>query len=226
MIKARALPILYQTICASFCVILVVSNILSAKMIELPLVMLRIPAGLVTYPLTFLLSDLVTEIFGVRRAKQMVYIALGMSLLSFCIIQIGLLLPAYGAEEQRSFQTVLGLSSLRIFSSLVSYISAQIIGIRLYAAIRYWSGSRFLWLRNSGSICISQIVDTVTLDLIFLWGGLGMAMSEVLSIMLFSYLYKVFFGIVCTPLFYLFVFLIRGREQKTWVQTKPFLFAR
>ncbi len=94
MIKLRTPQIIYQVICASFCVIVVISNILSAKMVMLPLLALSLPAGLITYPRTFLLSDLVTEIFGAKRAKLMVYIALAMSLLSFGMIQISLLLPA------------------------------------------------------------------------------------------------------------------------------------
>lgn len=219
MIKSRAFQVLYQTICASFCVIVVVSNILSAKMVTLPLIALNIPAGLITYPLTFLLSDLVTEIFGARRAKLMVYIALAISLLSFGMIQVGLILPTNGLDNQKAFQAVLGLSGLRIFSSLISYVTSQIVDIQLYAAIKRWTGSKFLWLRNNGSTCASQIVDTVMIDLIFLWWGLGMTMDEVAPIMLFSYAYKAFFSVACTPLFYLLVFLIRGR----WKSVKQVL---
>lgn len=217
MIKSRKLQAIYQMICASFCVIVVVSNILSAKMVTLPYLALSIPAGLITYPLTFLLSDLVTEIFGAARAKLMVYIALAMSLLSFGMIQVALLLPEGGFDEQKSFQAVLGLSGLRIFSSLISYLTSQLIDIQLYAAIKQWTGPKFLWLRNNGSTCVAQIVDTVMIDLIFLWWGLGMTMSQVAPIMLFSYVYKALFSVACTPIFYFLVFLIRGR----WQSIKP-----
>lgn len=213
MIKSRSLQVIYQLICASFCVIVVISNILSAKMVTLPFFALSIPAGLITYPLTFLLSDLVTEIFGAKRAKLMVCIAFAMSLLSFGMIQITLLLPESGFDEQKAFQVVLGLSGLRIFSSLISYLTSQLVDIHIYAAIKLWTGSKFLWLRNNASTCISQIVDTVMIDLIFLWWGLGMTMAEVAPIMLFSYLYKAFFSVACTPIFYFLVFLIRGRWQ-------------
>ena len=222
MIKSRMLQAIYQVICASFCVIVVISNILSAKMVTLPFLALSIPAGLITYPLTFLLSDLVTEIFGAKRAKLMVYIALAMSLLSFGMIQIALLLPESGFDEQKAFQAVLGLSGLRIFSSLISYLTSQLVDIQLYAAIKQWTGPKFLWLRNNGSTCVSQIVDTVMIDLIFLWWGLGMTMAEVAPIMLFSYAYKAFFSVACTPIFYFLVFLIRGKWQS---DTKIFSFS-
>lgn len=203
---------LYQVICTCFCSIALLSNILSAKMVLLPLINLAIPAGLICYPLTFLLSDLVTEIFGAQRAKLMVYIALGVSLFSFCLIELALSLPSIRID---SFQATLELSGLRIFSSLTSYIASQIAGIRLYAAIKRRTGEKWLWLRNNGSMFASQIIDTVMIDLLFLWWGLGMTLTQVAPIMLFSYAYKAFFSAACTPLFYLLVFLIRGSWPHT-----------
>lgn len=220
MIKMSS-QLIYQVICASFTVIVVISNILSAKMITLPLLPFSIPAGLIFYPITFLLTDLITEIFGAKRAKQMIYIALAMNLLSFAIIQVGLLLPGNEFEEQKAFQMVLGLTGLRIFSSLISYITSQIVDIQLYSLIKQWTGPKHLWLRNNGSTCVSQIVDTVMIDLIFLWWGLGMSIAEVMPIMVFSYLYKACFSVICTPLFYFLVFVIQGKWQ---VNAKIFRF--
>ncbi len=212
MNKLTTSQLFYQIISACFCVIVVISNLLSAKMVKLPLFPL-IPAGLIFYPLTFLLSDLVTEVFGPKRAKLMIYIALAMNLLSLALIQISLILPSAAFEEQKAFQAVLGLSGLRIFSSLISYITSQVIDIQIYAAIKQWTGPRLLWLRNNGSTCLSQIIDTVMVDLIFLWWGLGMTLTEVIPIMLFSYAYKACFSIASTPLFYLLVFIVRGKWQ-------------
>jgi uncharacterized integral membrane protein (TIGR00697 family) len=205
--------LLYQILSASFCVIVIISNILSAKMVMLPLIHLAIPAGLITYPLTFLLSDLVTEIFGAKRARFMIYMTLGMNLLSLGMIQVGLWLPTTSFDEQIAFQTVLGLSSIRIFSSLTSYAVSQVVDVQLYAAIKRWTGPKWLWLRNNGSTCTAQLVDTILIDLLFLFWGLGMSMAEVLPIIFFSYLYKALFSFACTPLFYLLVFLIRKQWQ-------------
>lgn len=216
MLTLTKLQVIYQVISASFCVIVVVSNILSAKMILLPFFALSIPAGLITYPLTFLISDLVTEIFGPKHAKLMVYLALAMSLLSFCMIDLALMLPESTFNTSNAFQAVLGLSGLRIFSSLISYVTAQLVDIQLYAAIKRWTGPHHLWLRNNGSTCISQMVDTIMVDLIFLWWGLQIPMQEVFPIIVFSYAYKAFFSLASTPLFYLLVFLIRRLIVSTY----------
>jgi uncharacterized integral membrane protein (TIGR00697 family) len=202
---------LYQSISAAFCVIVVISNIISAKMVSLPHVDFSIPAGLIIYPLTFLLSGLVTEIFGQKKAKLIVYIGLWMSVLSFIIIQLALMLPAEKPEANSPFQLVLGLSGLRIFSSLTAYLFGQIADIQIYAWIKRWTPDRFLWLRNNGSTCISQMIDTVIIDMMFLYWGLGMEMNSVYPIMLFSFAYKAFFSLICTPLFYFCVFFIRRR---------------
>lgn len=204
----------YQIISAAFCVIVVISNIISAKMVKLPYLHdFSIPAGLILYPLTFLLSDLVTEIYGPKKAKLMVYIALGMNLLNFALIQFALILPASFEGEQAAFRAVLGLSGLRIFSSLTAYVVAQIVDIQLYALIKRWTGPHFLWLRNNGSTCASQIVDTVIVDIIYLYWGLEMGLMEVISIMCLSYIYKAFFSIANTPLFYLSVYLVKTKLQ-------------
>lgn len=210
--KLPAMEKIYHAISAAFCVIVVLSNIISAKMVVLPYIGFSIPAGLITYPLTFLLSDLVTEFFGAKKAKFMVYIALVMNLLSFGIIELALWLPTDMLGDQNAFQIVLGLSGLRIFSSLTAYIIAQLADIQLYAMIKKWTGPRYLWLRNNGSTCISQMIDTVAVDIIFLYWGLNMAMEEVVPIMIFSYAYKALFSVSTTPIFYFCVFIL----QKQW----------
>ncbi len=219
--KKDTLQIFYQVIVASFSVIVVISNIISAKLVELPFFDISLPAGLITYPLTFLLSDLVTEIFGARQARIMVYIAFGMNLLGFGIIEIALLLPTVEAADFSAFYLVLGLSGIRIFASLVSYLISQIADIQIYAIIKAWSGPRYLWLRNNGSACVSQFIDTVLIDMIYLYWGMGMEIRAVLPMMLVSYLYKIFFRAANTPLFYLSIYLV----NKNW-ERKELLAAK
>ena len=205
---------LYNVICVTFSVMVLMSNIISAKMVALPFLDFSIPAGLVFYPITFLLSDLVTELFGVKRAKEMVYMALAMNLLSFAMIELTLILPTQNFEEQGAFRIVWGLSGLRIFASLTAYAIAQIADIYLYAWIKRWTGPRFLWLRNNASTCISQIIDTAAIDIIYLYWGLSMDIAQVLPIMIFSYTYKAFFSLASTPLFYYFVFSFNNKWIK------------
>lgn len=204
---------LYHVISSAFCVIVVLSNMISAKMVTFPLLGMDFPVGMVIYPFTFLLSAIVTELFGVSFAKRMVYTALSMNLLGLGIIELALLLPAANGETEVAFQVVMGLSGLRIFSSLTAYFISQIIDIQVYAWIKKWTGPRFLWLRNNGATCLSQMVDTVVLDMIYLYWGLSMGMDQVVPIMIFSYLYKAFFSLASTPLFYLCIFTLQKTKS-------------
>lgn len=194
-----------RTLCAAFSIVVVLSNLLSAKMVPLPLVDCAIPAGLVIYPLAFLLSNGVSELFGWRRARQMVYIAFAMNLLSFGLIELTLLLPSAEMGQEGSFEAIFGLSRLRILSSLVAYSTAQMAEVYLYRAIRGWTSDKNLWLRSSGATCIAQLIDTIVIDLCYLHLGLGMGIAQIVPIILFSYSYKVAFTLVGTPIFCLLV---------------------
>lgn len=204
----------YLILSITFSVIVVLSNILSAKMVPLPFFHLIIPAGLITYPLTFFLSDLVTEIYGPKKAKLMVYTALSMCLLSFALSEFALRLPGNNPETNHALTLVLGLSGLRVFSSLTAYIIAQVADIQIYALIKKWTGESHLWLRNNASTCLSQLIDTILIDILFLYWGLNMGLNEVIPIMIFSYLYKALFSISSTPLFYLGVHILQKIKLK------------
>ncbi|CDR35177.1 Conserved putative membrane protein [Criblamydia sequanensis CRIB-18] len=201
---------IYRIISTTFSVIVVVSNIISAKLFALPLFSnFSIPAGLLTYPLTFLLSDLTTEIFGAKKSREMVYMAFGMTLLSFAIIQLALYMPSNDPLNAQAFKEVFGLNGMIVFSSLAAYAAAQLLDIKLYSYIRFLTGPRFLWVRNNGSTLLSQIADTFIVNSIHLTIGLGMDPSSVLWIMAISYFYKAFVSIAVTPLFYLLLYLIQ-----------------
>ena len=81
--------------------------------------------------------------------------------------------------EHEAYREILGLSGLRIISSLIAFIAAQLVDIQFYSLIKRWTGDKFLWLRNNGSTCLSQIVDTILIDVIYLYLGLGMAWRDI-----------------------------------------------
>ncbi|MCB1111293.1 MAG: queuosine precursor transporter [Chlamydiales bacterium] len=203
------MQILYLMLCVSFTLVVVLSNVLSGNMISLAYANCCVPAGLLTYPLTFLLSDLVSEVYGAKKATKMVYLALSVNLACFCLIEAVLFL--YPVADAR--REMLNLGALRIFASLSAYLVAQTTDIQLYSIIRKWSGEKWLWLRNNCSTCLSQMLDTFIIDMIFLYWGMGMEIRDVAPIMCISYCYKAFFSVLCTPLLYLFLHLIKNMNR-------------
>lgn len=194
-----------------FAVVVIVSNILSAKMLDVPFVGSMIPAGGITYPFSFLISNLMTELFGVKKARYMVYICFAASFLSFLMIGAVLLLPGRQTVENQAFHITLGLSALRFFSSMLAYVVSQIADIQVYAFIKKLTGGRRLWMCSNGSTIFSQLIDTLILDILFLYFGLGMRIQEVIGVMAISIGYKTVCSIAMTPLFYLSLLLLKAR---------------
>ncbi len=202
---------LFQVLTTLFCVVVVLSNVLTGKLIRAPFYSdLALPAGLITYPITFLISDVVTEIFGAKRAKFMVLLGFLMCFVSYAAVSLILFLPAYDPSNQRTFETAFSLYGPALYSSMIAFVISQIVDIRLYEAIKKFTGGKHLWLRNCGSTLISQAYDTFFVTFIFFYFGVNLDLSPILKITLLSYVYKAAITLAFIPLFYIMVNTIRN----------------
>lgn len=203
----------YQVASTLFCLIVVLSNIISAKMVKFSFLPgLLIPAGLLIYPLTFIISNFVTELYGTAKARSMVYLSLCITLIAFVIINFAVMLPTSSEGEQYAFQAVMGLSGLRICCSVIAYLGSQLVDIQLYAWIRKLTGNRWLWVRSNLATYSSQVIDTIIIDLLYMYWGLGMELNQVIPVMLFSFSYKLVFTLANTPLFYMSLFWVEKKR--------------
>jgi len=220
----------FALLTAGFVVVLVLTNIIGVKLFlafpeSLPHGLfgeaITLTTGLITYPITFLLTDIVCEVYGKRRANLMVAAGFFFSLVSLLLIQIALALPgapAWSATNpnfpsveamQRAFESVFTLPGVLILGSMTAYLVAQLLDVRLF---HYWKDvtrGRHLWLRNNASTMVSQMVDTIIVNSIFLGFGLGLAWGIVGQIIVASYLFKLVVAALDTPFVYLGVGLLR-----------------
>lgn len=219
----------FATMAAFFCVVLVLTNIIGVKLFELfpdgrPAWMpgsgpLTLTSGILTYPITFLLTDVVSEIWGRRRAGAMVVMGFFTSLLMLGIVALARALPispfwslpaeAMGGEPldaaalQHAFEATFFFPGLLLFASMLAYLVAQLLDVRLY---HFWwklTGGGHMWVRNNGSTMLSQLVDTIIVVSIYLRFGLEQEWSTIGSVILAVYLCKVLLAVVDTPLIYL-----------------------
>lgn len=215
----------YTVLAAAFAVVLVLTNIIGTKLFALfpdggPAWInggesITLTAGIVTYPLTFWLTDIVSELWGRRRADLMVLLGFGMSFLMLGIVQLGLALPpsdfwtlgARGiedpAEMQAAFDATFHNPRILLFASMLAYMVAQLFDVRLY---HFWwrvTKGRHMWVRNNGSTMISQLVDTIIVNGIFLRWGLSLEWTTIGEIILWVYICKVVLALLDTPLLYL-----------------------
>jgi len=162
------------------------ANIMGGKVITLPF--MQLTSGTLLYPITFFLSDLVTEVYGEKRARLMVGCGFLTSLLAFFI--------------QYQLNGNARLSAILIFSSLAAFMCGQLLDIRLFSWIKRLTGGRHLWLRNQVSTYISQLTDTLIVNTLLLFWGLGLSLTQAYPIFLGNLCYKMLFTIVTIPLLY------------------------
>ena len=216
----------YAVLVSAFSVVLVLTNVVGVKLftfsffglLEEPI---TLTSGIVTYPLTFLFTDVVSELYGKRRADFMVVLGFFLSFMMLGIVALVTGLPGSEvwvnrdlgftdvAGMQRAFETVFTLPGVLVAASMSAYLTAQLLDNRLFHLWRRLTKGKHLWLRNNGSTVLSQFVDTVIVNSIFLGWGMGLSASVVWSIILANYVCKVCLAALDTPLIYLAIAFLK-----------------
>lgn len=211
--------VLFLLLTAVFITALTLGNIVGVtKFIDLRFV--QIPAGLLAYPITFLATDLISEMYGRKRAQAVVWVGFVMNFFMLFLMWMGNALPdasgVSGAES--TFASVYRFMKPNVVASMTAYLVAQSVDVQLFHFWKDLTKGKHLWLRNNGSTIVSQIVDTVTiLTILYATGGLGADIDSVpklLGLMVDSYKFKFFFALFDTPLFYLGVKLLQPRVEQ------------
>ena len=204
---------LYLTLAALFITSLVVSNLIFQKFFSwdfFGIHTFEISVGILPYPLTFLVTDLISEIFGKKKANQVVIAGIFASFFSLLIIYVSDMVPAtiWSPVDDTIFTKVFGLSILAVFSSMIAYLLAQFVDIRIYHYWKRLTKGKHLWLRNNFSTITSQFLDTFSV--LFLLCSFGVIEWKLFTILLLNgFLFKVMVALLDTPILYLAVYYIR-----------------
>jgi hypothetical protein len=208
---------------------LVLTNLIAGRFFTLNIPFLGIDwalsSGIIAYPVTFLITDIISEIYGEHRAKTLVYSGFFVSVFTVIIILISINLPIWGKSpvDGDSYNRVFGLAPGIVFGSMIAYLSAQYVDVQLFEFWRKLTNGKHLWLRNNGSTIISQLIDTTMVVVIALIiypkvSGTSQAISfaAALQIIIGQYLFKACIALIDTPFIYLFVNRINrylGQEE-------------
>lgn len=172
----------------------------------------ELSVGILPYPITFLITDLISEIYGKKKANQVVIAGIFASFFSMGILWMANVVPALSNSpvDDATFQTVFALSPVAVLASMMAYLGAQFVDIRMYHFWKKLTEGRMLWLRNNFSTFSSQFIDTFSvISLLSLFGVLEWDLFW--GLVLSGFLFKVFIAALDTPLLYLFVFLFRKK---------------
>lgn len=177
---------------------LIIANIVSAKVVSFW--GLVVPAAIVAYPLTFLMTDVIGELWGKDEANKTVKLGFICQLMSLALIGAAILLPvAEFANNQAEFQSIMGQSFRVVGASLIAYLLAQFNDVHIFHALKAKTGGKYKWLRNNVSTMTSQLIDTAIFITIAFYGVVPSIMTMILS----QYLIKVVYALLDTPFFYL-----------------------
>jgi len=178
-----------------------------------------LPVSIIWFPLTFLITDIVSEMYGARRARFLVIMGFCMSLLLLGFSLIGIRLPvAEFYPLQEDYINIFGPIWRLLFGSMAAYLLAQLIDVRLFHFWKKLTKGKHLWLRNNASTMISQFIDTVTVNTIFLYKNPTVFtgdFSDLMGIIWGVYILKVAIAALDTPLCYLGVWFV---ERMTGVR--------
>ena len=176
---------------------------------------LTVPAGVLAYPFTFLATDLICELYGKKRAQTLVWIGFFMNFFMLGLMTLGhYLQDAQGISGATStFDSVYTFMVGNVIASMIAYLIAQSIDVRMFHFWKRLTKGKHLWLRNNLSTTVSQLVDTTAiLSILFLADNLGenvKTVKDLIPLIFASYLFKFFFALFDTPLFYLGVWKLK-----------------
>jgi len=170
----------------------------------------EISVGLLPYPLTFLVTDAVSEIYGRRKANDLVLAGIFASVFSLGIIYVANITPAIPSSpvNDNAFSNVFGATSIAIVASMSAYLLAQFIDVQIYHFWKRLTKGKMLWLRNNFSTVFSQFVDTLAVLLLLCYNNI-IPWDKFWLLMGSGFLFKVLVALLDTPLLYGIVYLFR-----------------
>lgn len=231
--RAKALvareQVLAYVLCALFVGFFVAAEVLGGKLFRFTLFGLgpsdlglgdggefAATAGILAFPLTFVMTDIVNEYYGRPIVKLFTWIGIGVNLLLQPVIRAAIAVPAISftpgisdQDMQRGFEIAFGQTTSIVVASLCAFALAQWLDVSVFTWLRKNTGGKYLWLRAQGSTIVSQLVDTfVVIFLAFVFlpmvaGGEPWTVANATSVSFTNYVYKFAIAVGITPVLYL-----------------------
>ncbi len=221
---------LYLWLTALFVTCLLMANILGVKLFrfQLPvptwlskdgLLPVEHTVGMFSFPITFVLTDLMNEYFGKRATRRCAIIAFTMGGLAFALITLARRVPIMegypGTATQASFENIFGSATLMYIASLVAFLLGSFLDIFLFGVFKRATGGRMVWLRATGSTVVSQVFDSFIVTFMAfgvlqsLTGGQAWTTMAMVKTAATGYILKFVIAVSLTPVIYLGRWMVR-----------------
>ena len=213
----------FLIIAALFVTSLIVSNVIAVKLIDVAGMIL--PAAIIIFPISYILGDVLTEVYGFARARQVIWLGFLCNLFAVIAISIGGLLPAAGFwEGQQAYDMILGAVPRILAASFIAYLVGELVNAYVLARLKVAMEGRHLWVRTIGSTLAGQLLDSA-IFITIAFAGI-MPVEVLLGAIVTQWLVKSGYEALATPLTYAAVgFLKRADDVDVYdrdIHFRPF----
>lgn len=200
----------FVLVAALFVTCLITANIIAVKLIQLGGLIL--PAAVIIFPISYIVGDVLTEVYGYRQARRVIWLGFFCNLIAVTAIWAGGMLPAAGFwDGQTAYERILGFTPRLLAASFIAYLIGEFSNAYILAKMKVATRGRWLWTRTIGSTLIGQGLDSaVFITLAF--GGV-IPLEGLITAIVTQWLFKSAYEAAATPLTYWVVNFLKRQEQ-------------
>lgn len=210
-------------ITAFFVAVLLISNIASSKILDLG--WFTFDGGTIIFPLSYIIADILTEVYGYRQSRPVIWLGFACLILMSAVLYIvGVLPPAADWPNQSAYDAILGLTPRIVLGSLTAYFAGEFLNSFVLSKMKIATKGRWLFARTIGSTLVGELADTAIFIAVAFWGVFPM--SLLIPLFVSNYIFKVGVEVFFTPLTYKIVAALKQAEgvdaYDTGVNYNPF----
>jgi hypothetical protein len=206
-----------DTITALFVAILLVSNIVSAKIINFGV--FSFAGGIIVFPLSYIFGDILTEVYGYKRSRKVIWLGFSANLMMAAIFILVQKLPSAPFwHGQASYDQILGQTPRIVVASLLGYFAGEFSNSFVLAKMKIITKGKWLWSRTIGSTIIGELIDTIIFITIAFYGILPQ--NALITVILSNYIVKTLIEVVFTPITYGVVNWLKKEESEDYFDKK------
>lgn len=199
-----------------FVSVLLISNIASTKIIDLKWFVFD--GGTLLFPLSYIFGDILTEVYGYKRTRKVIWMGFFMALLmSLVFIIVGKLPSAPGWNNQSAYDLILGLTPRIVIASLIAYTCGNFSNSFILVKMKILTKGKMLWARTIGSTLVGEFIDSILFIVIAFWGILPS--SLLITLIISNYIFKTVVEIIFTPATYKVVKFLKEKEGEDYYDT-------
>jgi queuosine precursor transporter len=189
----------FSIVSSVFVATLLISNTVGGKVFTL--YGLNLPGGVIVFPISYIFGDILTEVYGYKASRKIIWTGLGcLVLMSVIYYTVQMLPPAAFWQDQKAYETVLGVAPRIAFASSIAYFVGEFANSYTLAKMKVLTEGKHLWARIIGSTIVGQAADTLIFCIIAFSGVFTPA--NIITILVSNYIFKVLYEVIATPVTY------------------------